>query len=176
MYPCQRRTDHANFIVKHFIRSKFRLWKFFEVSRLVSGSLLPFSFLRPRSVRSYVNNFPCLIDKQKKIAESGVVLKKDVSALKSASVDALQKLRYDWMQETHVFSPTYRKTIDAEVTDHFRYTFKRFTELTEYVSIQFLVSLYPHVHESASTPKTLEKYKINKKIIKKSLNLRKLKR
>lgn len=54
------------------------------------------------------------------------------------------------MQETHVLGTAYRKTIHAEVTDHFRYVLERLAELSQDVSVQFLVLLNAHVHETAS--------------------------
>lgn len=43
-----------------------------------------------------------------------------------------------------------RKTVHAEVTDHFRYAVERFAELAQDVRVQLLVLLYSHVHETAS--------------------------
>lgn len=60
---------------------------------------------------------------------------KRYSTLNGATIDALQKLNYDWMQETHVFGTAYRKTIYAEMTDHFRYILERFAELSQDVSV-----------------------------------------
>ena len=59
----------------------------------------------------------------------------NVSALQGASIDALQELCYDWMQETHMLSASNRKTINAEVTNHVRYTVEGFAELSEDESI-----------------------------------------
>lgn len=76
------------------------------------------------------------------------------SALNGATIDALQKLNYDRMQQTHVLGTAYGKTIHAEVTDHFRYVVERLAELSQDVSVQLLVLLNAHVHEAASAPKT----------------------
>lgn len=42
----------------------------------------------------------------------------------------------------------YRKTIHAEVTDHFWYVVERLAELAQDVRVQFLVLLDAHVHEA----------------------------
>lgn len=60
---------------------------------------------------------------------------KRYSTLNGATIDALQKLNYDWMQETHVLGTAYRKTIHAEMTDHFRYILERLAELSQDVSV-----------------------------------------
>lgn len=60
---------------------------------------------------------------------------KRYSTLNGATIDALQKLDYDRMQETHVLGTAYRKTIHAEMTDHFRYVLERFAELSQDVSV-----------------------------------------
>ena len=70
------------------------------------------------------------------------------SALNGATIDALQKLSYNWMQKTHVLGATYRKTVHAEVTNHFRYAVERLAELAQYVRVQLLVLLDTHVHET----------------------------
>lgn len=83
-------------------------------------------------------------------------LSKEVySALNGATIDALQKLNYDRMQETHVLGTAYRKTIHAEMTDHFRYVLEWFAELPQNVSVQILVLLDAHMHEAAGTPETI---------------------
>lgn len=60
---------------------------------------------------------------------------KRYSTLNGATIDALQKLNYNWMQETHVLGTAYRKTIYAKMTDHFRYILERFAELSQDVSV-----------------------------------------
>lgn len=60
---------------------------------------------------------------------------KRYSTLNGATIDALQKLDYDRMQETHVLGTAYRKTIHAEMTDHFRYILERLAELSQDVSV-----------------------------------------
>lgn len=83
-------------------------------------------------------------------------LSKEVySALNGATIDALQKLNYDRMQETHVLGTAYRKTIHAEMTDHFRYVLERLAELSQDVSVQLLVLLDAHMHEAAGAPETI---------------------
>lgn len=57
------------------------------------------------------------------------------SALNGATINALQKLSYDWMQKTHMLGAADRKTIHAEVANHFRYAVERLTELSQDVSI-----------------------------------------
>lgn len=52
------------------------------------------------------------------------------------------------MQKTHVLGTAYRKTVHAEVTDHFRYTVERLAELAQDVRVQLLVLLDTHVHEA----------------------------
>jgi len=59
------------------------------------------------------------------------------------------------MQKTHVLGTAYRKTIDAEMTDHFRYVVERFTKLSQNVSVQLFVLLNAHMHEAAGAPETI---------------------
>lgn len=75
-----------------------------------------------------------------------------ISTLNGAPINALQKLGYDGMQETHVLSSANGKTIHAEVSHHFRYAFKRLAELTKDKGVHVLVPLDPHVHEAPGTP------------------------
>lgn len=75
------------------------------------------------------------------------------SALNGATIDALQKLNNDWMQETHVLGTAYGKTIHAEMTDHFRYVVERLAELSQDIGVQLFVLLNAHMHETASAPK-----------------------
>lgn len=77
------------------------------------------------------------------------------SALNGATIDALQKLNYDRMQETHVLGTAYRKTIHAEMTDHFRYVLERFAKLPQNVSVELFVLLDAHMHEAAGAPETI---------------------
>lgn len=74
------------------------------------------------------------------------------SALNGATIDALQKLSYDWMQKTHVLGTAYRKTVHAKMTNHFRYAVEWFTELAQDVRVQLLVLLDTHMHETTGTP------------------------
>lgn len=59
------------------------------------------------------------------------------------------------MQETHVLGTAYRKTIHAEMTDHFRYVVERFAKLPQNISIQLFVLLDAHMHEAAGAPETI---------------------
>ena len=79
----------------------------------------------------------------------------NLSALNGATIDALQKLNYNRMQETHVLGTAYRKTIHAEMTDHFRYVFERFAKLPQNVCVQLFVLLDAHMHETTGAPKTI---------------------
>lgn len=83
------------------------------------------------------------------------------SALNGATIDALQKLSYDRMQETHVLGTAYRKTIHAEVTDHFRYALERLAKLSQDVGVQLLVLLDAHMHETASASATILKARLH---------------
>jgi len=76
--------------------------------------------------------------------------------LNGATIDALQKLDDDRMQETHVLGTAYRKTIHAKVTDHLWYVVERFAELAEDICVQLLVLLDAHVHEAAGAPGTIK--------------------
>lgn len=59
------------------------------------------------------------------------------------------------MQETHVLGTAYRKTIHAEMTDHFRYVLERLAKLPQNVSVQFFVLLDAHMHEAAGAPEII---------------------
>lgn len=84
------------------------------------------------------------------------IIKRDIhSALNGATIDALQKLNYDRMQETHVLGTAYRKTIHAEMTDHFRYVLERLAKLPQNVSVQFFILLNAHMHETAGAPEII---------------------
>jgi hypothetical protein len=77
------------------------------------------------------------------------------SALNGATIDALQKLNNDRMQETHVLGTAYGKTIHAEMTDHFRYVVEWLAELSQNISVQLFVLLNAHMHETACAPKKI---------------------
>jgi hypothetical protein len=72
--------------------------------------------------------------------------------LNGATIDALQKLDDDRMQETHVLGTADRKTIHAEVTDHLWYVVERLAELAEDIRVQLLVLLDAHMHEATGAP------------------------
>jgi len=76
--------------------------------------------------------------------------------LNGATIDALQKLDDDRMQETHVLGTADRKTIYAEVTDHLWYVVERLAELAEDIRVQLLVLLDAHMHEAASAPEMMD--------------------
>lgn len=82
------------------------------------------------------------------------------SALNGATINALQKLNYDRVQETHVLGAAYRKTIHAEVTDHLRYVLERLAELSQDVGVQLLVLLNTHVHEATGASAKKKKNKL----------------
>lgn len=67
--------------------------------------------------------------------EKKQIIKMRYSTLNGATIDALQKLNYDRMQETHVLGTAYRKTIHAEMTDHFWYILERFAKLSQDVCV-----------------------------------------
>lgn len=64
------------------------------------------------------------------------------------------------MQETHVLGTAYRKTIHAEMTDHFRYALERLAELAQDVGVQLLVLLDAHVHKAASASATIKRARL----------------
>lgn len=81
-----------------------------------------------------------------------------ISALEGAAIDALQKLSDHWVQQAHMFGSSYRQPINTKVSNHFRYSFKRFAKLSKNIGFQFLVALYPHVHEASCAPETNATY------------------
>lgn len=55
----------------------------------------------------------------------------------------------------------YRKTIHAEMTDHFRYALERLAELSQDVGVQLLVLLNAHMHKAASAPATITRVQLH---------------